>query len=466
MKNKILLRCTLLALIVFSFFACENEPLEGEFLPPNPAPIGGLIAKIDGVDFQSSQVVAIYSNGGILISAVNSEGRAIGLGFLQLGICDYDLSQSSSGSVVETDQVTYSSLGVSGTATITTLDQNSLTLTGSFEFEAEVFDITGQNVSTERRVVTEGFFNQIPFENLQGDTIELIDCSLINDAPDPIDPDPNPIPTDPIASCNFDVDGVEFIIVEITAELIMVGNNEVIRVIAKDEINRKIEFLIPRELGVGTFAMSPIFDGTALVASYDEAQGGEPLTSTDGFMTFTEFGQFTGKLEATFDFTARDPFGVDPRVRIISNGVLVVDFLPDSGTVPNEFVATIDGEEYLPEVIEITKQPVGEFTVVNLTTINNTENRGVSLSFPIDIQPLEYSMAPFVEVGDEKVGIYNPDIGNSILFKSDETGTLRILSYQYSNGVVEGRFSYLATDPLGNDPQQFLIEGSFVITIP
>lgn len=468
MKKSLFINWMLVALIGFSFIACDNEPIEGQFIVDDGLADGSFVATVDGESFTAEVTEGAMTDGILIISGTDAGGNVITLTFSRVGECGYNLAlsaQNSASFAFNGDtEAAFSSFGIvggSGNATITSFDETNLTVSGRFNFTGvrEVIDSNG-DVGTEFVIVAEGVFEAIPFELVSGNAA-TVDCETIND---PINPEP--ILTDPEESFIVRVDGVVFEDIELTSEVAMVGSDEFLKITAVDAVSAKFEIFVPLILDVGTNELQPIFDGNSLVITYNDGQGGEVLTSGSGEMVIQEFGKQTGKFEASFDFTASDPLGQDPTTVDIRGGRVVVDYLPNSGTVQNELIATVDGEEYLPEVIEITKEPVGNFIVVNLVTINNTENRSVSLSFPIDIEPTFYDMAPFVEVGDEKVGIYNPDIGNSILFKSDETGLLRILSYQYSNGVVEGRFSYLATDPLGNDPQQFFIEGTFAITIP
>lgn len=468
MKNKLFLRCTLLALVVISFFACDNEPLEGEFVVDDGIEAGSFIANVDGVDFSASATAGVMNDGSLIISGTDQGGNAISLAFSVVGECTYDLSSILNFGAFafngEPDGAFVSSgtLGGSGNATITSFDGANQTVTGTFAFTGvrQVTDANGDTI-TEQIIITNGIFNTIPFELTSGNA-GTVDCDEINNGGGG---GQDPVLQDPEESFFARANGIDFEDIELTSELIMNGSQNVLKIVATDALGARVELLIPEQLEVGTYDMEPIFNGMNLVGSYNGGQGGENLTSMKGSMTILEFGKITGKFQAAFNFLATDPLGDDPSMITIDLGEVIVDYLPDSGVVENTFEATIDGEEYLSETIEITKQPIGGFTVVNLTTVNTTENRSLSISFPIDIAPGSYAMAPFVEVGDEKVGTYNPDIGNSILFKSDETGTLLIKSYQYSNGVIEAEFSFIANDPLGNITTVYTIEGSFNITV-
>ena len=451
-----------------SFIACENEPLEGEFIVDDGSE-GAFTAVVDGETFSASTTSAQMNDGALIISGIDGGGNVVALTFGAVGECTYDLSSINSFGVFATSATPdnpFSSVGISGgsgSATIIDFNVNGQTVSGAFSFNGirEVTDGNG-NTSTEVVVITEGIFNSIPFEVISGEPT-TVSCDEINGGGGS---GGDPVLEDPEDSFYALVDGEEFVDISFVSEVIVVGGENVIKVLATNDIGAKVEFFIPESLGVGTFEMQSIFDGATLVGSYSDGETSENLTSNPGTITFTEFSEITGKLNATFSFTATDPLGSDPTVVEITQGEFNIDYKPDSGTAENVFIATIDGEDYVPTSIDITKQPINGVFAVNLTTQNADTNQGVSLSFPLDIEVGSYAMAPFQETGNEKVGIYNPNIGSSILFKSDENGTLTINSYQYSNGVVVGSFSYVASDPLDNDMTTYEVIGSFVITIP
>jgi len=88
------------------------------------------------------------------------------------------------------------------------------------------------------------------------------------------------------------------------------------------------------------------------------------------------------------------------------------------------------------------------------------------LSFPIDITPGTYDLTDAITSGEESVGLFNPDIENAQLFFATP-GELIISSYQYSDGVIEGSFSFTASDPNGVAMEEYSIQmGVFTLTIP
>jgi len=453
------------ALMVLGFLACENEPLEGDFVTDDGVEEADFVATINGESFSSNATTAVLNNGVMAVSGTDASGNTIVIAVSNIGECTFNLANpSNSGSFVLNGEIgnpylTLDALGGSGTAVITSYDPSNQTVSGTFNFNGvrEIPDGSG-GTTLQTIVITAGSFNNIPF-NVQAGTTDPFDCDTGGSGGGGTGLE------DPEDSFFALLDGVEFIDVTLTTEEIMVGSSNVVKVAATAQDGSVMQFFIPSVLGVGTYDFEPIFDGSNLNASYTASDGTESLTSGQGSITFTEFGFVTGKIAATFNFVGSDPTGSNPTIVTITEGAFNVDYLPDSGTVENIFMATIDGEEYLPSSIEIVQNPSPETTSVNVTTINEATNQSVSLSFPINITAGNHVMSEFVVDGSESVGIFNPDIGNSILFKSNP-GVLTIYSYQYGNGVMEGSFVFTAIDPLGNDPSTFEISGTFTLTIP
>ncbi len=453
------------ALIAFGFMACENEPLEGDFVTDDGVEEGDFVATVNGESFNASITTAVLNNGVMAVSGTDGSGNTIVITVSNIGECTFNLaSPTNSGSFIpngdiENPYLSWDTLGGTGTAVISAYDPDNQTVSGTFNFNGvrEIPDGAG-GTTIQTIVITGGAFNNIPFD-LQAGTTDPFDCNSGGSGGGGTGLD------DPEDSFYALVDDVEFIDVTLVSEEIMVGSNNIVKVTATTIDGAQIQFFIPPNLGVGTYDFEPIFNGSNLNASYTPSDGTESLTSGQGSITFTEFGTFTGKMAATFNFVGSDPTGGDPTEVMVTEGTFNIDYLPDSGTVENVFTATIDGEDYAPTSIEVIQNPSSETTAVNVTTINADTNQSVSLSFPIDIVPGVHEMSEFVVDGTESVGIFNPDIGNSILYKSNP-GVLTIYSYQYGNGVIEGSFVFTAIDPLGNFTDTYEISGSFLLTIP
>ncbi|MEZ4795340.1 MAG: DUF6252 family protein [Flavobacteriaceae bacterium] len=462
MKKNRFLRWMLSALMAFSFIACQNEPLEGNFITDDGSNAGDFTATVNGEAFDATITSGQLNDGVLLLSGQDSSGNLIVLTISNVGECTFDLSLFSAfGSFIKVSDpgngfVSSALLGGGGTATISAYDAENQTVTGTFSFVAvrEVDDGSG-GTTTETVVITEGVFNAIDFDVLSG-SVQPNDCTIDDDT----------ILNDPDDSFFANVDGTEFVDIEFAAEEILLGTEPLIKVTAVDSNGGQIQFFIPPNLGIGTFAFEPILNGAVLTGSYMAGDGSGTLTTGSGSITFTEFGFYTGKLAAQFSFTASDPLNNDPTIVEITEGEFNVDYLPSSGAVENSFSAFLDGVEYIPTSITIQQSPFEGMTLVNLTTENADTNQSISLVFPIDIVAGDHEMAPFTVEGTESVGIVNPDIGNTpVLYKSNP-GTLTITSYEYSTGVIEGVFTFTANDPLSNFPEVYQVtQGQFVIKI-
>ncbi len=466
----------LIALIAFGFSACDNEPLEGTFVSDDPgstAEDGQFIATVGASDFVAEIVNATYftATDVIIINGVKSNGEVITLSVGAPALGTFSLTAASTtpnsatyfptqGDFYYTDGIN----GGTGQMDITEFDTDEQLVSGTFAFLGvrpqldangdPVLDSQG-NPLYESRTISDGAFSKIPYD--------------INDTGDGGGDggDGGDDPTDPEDSFFANVDGAEFEDVEFIVNETVVGGIEMLNVIATRANGGTIRIDIPRDLGVGIFDFNvPISDGTDLIAIYTDGDGGESMTPTSGFINITEFSSLTGKLAATFNFEATDPLDPASPVAFITDGEFNIDFIPGSTTAETVFMADINAEAYEYTSLEVTEEPLDDVTIVTITTIDEVNNRSLTLRFPNDITVGTYEMSPSFEVGDEKVGLYNPDIGSSVLFASNP-GTLTISSYELSSGIIEGSFSFMAMDPNGIDITVYEItNGTFVVNVP
>ncbi len=468
MKLRHLLQWMLFALLAFSFTACDNEPLEGTFITDDGGGTqvedGQFVATVDGATFTATSVSATLADGLLVVTGFADSGDAISFAIAEAGPCTYDLAvlpnlaQFIPNGQASNPYISTGTAGGSGSLAISVFDSDALTVSGAFSFVGarEGVDDNGDPI-TETIEITVGGFNEITFELVSG-SAEASDCSGTGGGGG----------VDPVAAFFALVDGEEFVDVSFTSELTMVAGVSIVKLVATTSNGATMRIDIPEALGTGTFEfMDPISDGTKLIAIYTDPNG--EVYSSDvgsGSITITEFGNVTGKLAATFSFVGTDP--VDPgdtTTVTITEGSFNTDYIDTSGGVTNSFSADIDGGAYEPTSIEVTQAPFQEVTLLSITTIDETTNRSLTLSFPIDIEAGTYEMSPLFVDGTEKVGIFNPDIGNSILFKSDP-GLLTIASYELSTGIIQGSFNFTAVDPAGNDSTEYAItNGQFTVQI-
>jgi Family of unknown function (DUF6252) len=465
MKKTQLLNWMLFALLAFTFSACENEPLEGQFVTDDgdvSAENGQFIAKIDGVTFLAETTNNVYDpdSGILIISGAKQDGESIVIVINNAAVGTFDLTTlvgtSNSGSYFPAGVVLnpYLSIGVgggSGELTITEFDTDNLTVSGTFSIIGvrpqldndgnPVLDGEG-NIVYESVTISEGSFNAIPL---------TIDTSGGGD---------------PESAFFALVNGTEFEDISFTAEQVVVGGEPMLNLIATNEAGATIRIDIPEGLGVGTFNfVDPISDGTKLIAVYNDG-GGNTLTSESGSITITEFGTVTGQLAATFMFVGTDPLDPSNTTTVqVTEGDFNIDYIDSSGGVEDSFSAEIDAVEYVPTSITITQAPFMNTTIISITTVDEFSNQSLTVSFPIDIEVGPHAMTTQFVDGTETVGLYNPDIGNSILFASSP-GILNIISYEMSSGIVEATFNFTAIDPAGNNSTEYdITNGQFIISI-
>ena len=450
MKKAIILNWMLFALLALSFSSCTNEALEGEFITDdgNSQNNGVFTCMVDGANFEATSISATLTDGFLAIKAIDANGNSVLLGFSEVGLCSYDLSLiTNPANYLLVNQnnnpfSSYSGSGGSGAAEILDLNSELLSVSGTFQF----IGFRQGTAGFETVTISNGTFTDVTFELVSGDATPN-DCDTGGGGGN----------VDPEANFFANIDGEEFIdeTIEVIRTVVFETPMIIVKATAANGAQMRID--IPENIGgTGTYvfppADTPISNGTLLFASYNDAMTGESLTSIPGTgtITFTEFGTQTGKLTATFSFSAQDPIS-GGTILEITDGTFNVDFIENSGGVENTFSADIDGEAYTHDSLEVTQSPFNGQTIVTITTIDSVTNRSVTISFPIDIEAGIYEMAPFFDLGDEKVGIVNPSIGSSILFKSNP-GILYINSNEQSSGIIEGEFSFSAVDPLGNDP--------------
>lgn len=468
MKKIKYLNWVLVAFIAFQITSCENEPTnatpEEDEEIENPATEGQFIATIAGAEFEAETTTGFLTleNKLVLVGNKASTGEQIVLEVDNAAVGNFTLTNGSSsdnngkyydGSINDYPFISADSTGGSGIMQITAINMDSLTVTGTFNFIGgrAMVDVEGNPILDgngdpviENIQIAQGAFNAIPFtiedEGGGGGT-----------------------GTDPEDEFFAIVDGVDFIADSIQVTEPIIGGINMIKIEARNAENALIRIDVPRNLGVGTFAMENISDGTQLIALYNAGVGGENLTSNPGTITITEFDLELGKLVATFAFTGNDPLGIDQTVVEVTEGSFTAIFVGVPGAT-NSFLATVDGAAYVPETISVTQSVLNG--IPNLTIVATVGEQSMGLSIPLIIEEnIDYPMSPVFENGDEKKGSYNPLVGTSITYVSNP-GTLIITNYDIPGGIIEGTFIFTAVDATGMDETVFEItEGSFLAVI-
>ncbi len=433
------LKGVLLAFLAFQFFSCENEPLTGEFIQEeqNNAEEGQFIAQIEGQEFIANSVTAtLYTTGNkLVISGLKPGGEKISLEVDNPEVGSFNLSFGGTnnnaglyfdGSNNLLPYISADSLGGYGLMNITTMDATALTVTGTFSFVGSrekvdgdgnpILDGNGDPVM-ENITITNGAFNAIPY---------VVDDTGGGGGGT----------GDPQNEFFAKVDGVDFIADSIYVSEPMVGDVHMIKIEAKSNTGELIRIDVPRSLGVGTFEMVNISDGTKLIALYNAGNGAENLTSNPGLITITEFDLELGILKATFSFTGNDPLGQVPDTVEVTEGSFTIYFEGVPGA-NNTFTANVDGASYNPDEIVITTSIVNQYPRITITTTRGDQR--MELTFPATVTVGTYDMGTEIINGDEIVAYYTPQVGTSITYVSSP-GSLVITNYDITKWINRRNF--------------------------
>ncbi len=454
---------TISLLLIFIQFSCVNEPLEGDF-PQDDGVLnieeGEFRANVGIGDFSTGFAVGVLSNTDLLTitGTVPDTGESIILTIENPGVGTFNitagLGTQNSGVYIETNPenpfVSDGTFGVFGQLNITEFDAQNATVSGTFSFTGVrvVLDVDGNPVldsngqpTLETEEITNGIFNKIPYttQDQGGGGTPITDEFFAK------------------------VDGVNFDAESVTTSLNTVAGVSVVKIVAVNELGEIIRIDIPEDLGIGTFAMEPLSDGTKLIGLFNPATVGENLTSNPGTINITRFNVFTGIIEATFEFTATDPLGQDPSIAEITEGSFKVDYISSPGDTVTSFTAFIDGEFFGPDSIFVGETIFNGLSRFNITAIISDTGQKMGLFFPTDIEIGTYEMTTNLIDGSEKFCQYTPEIGETITYISNP-GTLTISDYDQDAGFVEGTFTYTALDLTAQDPEVYQItEGEFTI---
>ena len=473
MKKFQLLGGMLIALLVFQFTACDNEPVLGNGgFPvqgdPTAAEEGQFKAQIDGAEFISTIAEATLTSENLfaIIGTDILTGEIITLTAEDvMGPETFNLiagsgTQNSGVYQFGTTEpyTTDGTIGGSGQMIITDLNTTDLTVSGTFSLISKrvqldangdpVLDANGDPI-IETVTITPGVFNAVPY---------VLDDTGGGGT--------GGGGTDPVDEFYALVDGTEFPDNMIETTVTTVGAVEMINIIASTSSNARIRIDVPLFLGEGTFPMESISDGTKIISLYNSNTGGENLTSNPGTITISEFDTEAGLIIGTFSFTGSDPLGGDPSLVKVTDGSFTVNFEGIPGSGPSPFTAEVDAVLYEPTLVDVQLTLFNGVEIVNINT-STGDNKTLSLVFPKDILIGSYDMSALVVDGSEKIGRYNPDTINGTTIYGSDPGTLTITSYDTVTGEVEGTFTFTGKDAAGIDPIEFAItNGSFIITLP
>ena len=457
MKKFQLFNWILFAFFALQFSACEDQQsiteIPGGGGDPTEIGDGEFIAIIEGAEFESDSVRAVINLENVLelagINTATGESIILRLQDPSVGIFDITAGMGNQNIGIYIDDedpldpyTTNIDFGGSGELTISNINSNLMTISGTFSFTGvrTVVDASGNTIN-EIIDIESGGFSQIPLTYVEEGDIPLDGEFFAK------------------------VDGIDFKPILLETRLDTIGGKVIITIEALNIDGALIRIDIPESLGVGTFEMNALSNGTNLIGLYNSNTGGENLTSNPGTIEITEFIIGRG-IEATFNFTASDPLNSDPTVAEITEGAFIVTY----GTLEpmSDFTAEVDGDLFNPDSITIEEFLIEETetSIFIVTALDSETDQKIELFFPNDIEVGTYEMSPSLIDGTEKVGEYTPDINDAIIFSSSH-GEFIISEYNIDDGIIEGTFSFTAIDNDEVDPRTFEItEGEFTLVIP
>lgn len=482
------LRWMIVPIIVLLFASCDNEPIDNDFPIIEEEIIlvpGDFIATINETNmFNAGASAAVLDTDGFLVitGANQGTGEILSLSVENAEVGAFSLNASAntsnSGIYIVLEEAanpytTATNIGGSGSMMITELDMTAQVVSGTFSLITSrlMLDASGNPVTDSGGVtiketinISDGEYFQIPF------TIE----DAGND-----DTDDDTGGGDGEGETNVSNSFEAFIDLEgddndgqligetIFTELATVGGIPVVRILAMNADGESIRIDVPESLGLGTFDMVNLSDGTELIALYNDGQGTANLTSNPGTLTITDFSTATGRIVGTFAFTGTDPLNNKTNVVEATNGVFTIFYEPSPENFPEPFTVTVDEIAVTTTVVESGLFLFAGSDVEVFTFTGADDLQSVTVTFPRTITTGTFTMEPEQIDGSEVIGFYTPD--TTILVPqvfTSITGTLDVNSYDTITGNIEGTFSFSATDPTGQDPTVYeLTEGTFFFTI-
>ena len=464
MKKIQLLNWVLVAFLAVQFTACEDEPLEGEFPQEevNEAEEGQFVATIAGQAFLAENATAVMNdmNEMVIIGTRPTTGETITLTIENAAEGTFNITAGmgniNSGAYQDSNQMAnpYISAGLfggSGQLNITEIDTDAFTVTGTFSFVGVRIQLDSEgnpvidgdgNPVLETITITNGGFNSIELD---------------------IDNSGGPVGT--TEEFFAKVDDIEF-----TPDLMLsttrveIGGEPMINIVAVNAAGDQMRIDIPENIGVGTFAMEQISDGTKLIGLFNAAGPGEALTSNPGTITITQLNTLAGLVEGTFAFTATDPLNQDPAVVQITEGSFSLHYEAAPSNPNNSFIADVGGTAMGADFVDATEFDLGGVPTVTVRGFSSTTGQNIEITFPKDLAPGSYDFVS-EQIPGESVAIYQVNVGGTSYTSTD--GAIVVLTNDLSTGgIINAAFLFFAEDLSGGDPQTYTItNGEFTVEL-
>jgi len=454
----------LLFFVALQFSSCDNEPLEGEF-PQEEVVIaeeGQFVATIGGQAWTAGTASAVFDaeNTLVVTGTLTDTGQSISLTVENGAVGVFDISaglgNENSGVYIDANQlnpyISAAALGGFGQLEITEINNTDMTISGNFSFEGVRIALDNEgnpitdgngNPVIENITISNGAFNSIPYTE---------DAGGGGGGGGTLDP------------FFAKVDGEDFIPQTVNTTRNVISNVPMINIIALNTSGEKIRIDIPEDLGVGTFSMEQLSDGTKLIAQYNAGLGTEDLSSNPGTIEITEFNTLAGRIVATFSFTATDPLGFDPTVVEVTEGSFELRYEPGATNANNSMIATIEGVSWMANFVDAFEFDLSGTQTVTARGYNSETGEMVEISFPMDLAPGSYDFVSTLTPG-ESIAKFYTEVGGTEYTSTD--GSIIVLTNDLSTGgTIEAAFLFFAEDLSGTDPTTYsLTNGEFTVEL-
>jgi len=454
----------LLFFLALQFSSCDNEPLEGEF-PQEEVVIaeeGQFVATIGGQAWTAGTASAVFDaqNTLVVTGTLTETGQSISLTIENGAVGVFDISagvgNENSGVYIDANQlnpyISAAALGGFGQLEITEINNTDMTISGNFSFEGVRIALDNEgnpitdgngNPVIENITISNGAFNSIPYTE---------DAGGGGGGGGTLDP------------FFAKVDGEDFIPQTVNTTRNVISNVPMINIIALNTSGEKIRIDIPEDLGVGTFSMEQLSDGTKLIAQYNAGLGTEDLSSNPGTIEITEFNTLAGRIVATFSFTATDPLGFDPTVVEVTEGSFELRYEPAATNANNSMIATIEGVSWMANFVDAFEFDLSGTQTVTARGYNSETGEMVEISFPKDLAPGSYDFVSVLTPG-ESIAKFYTEVGGTEFTSTD--GSIIVLTNDLSTGgTIEAAFLFFAEDLSGTDPTTYsLTNGEFTVEL-
>jgi len=290
MKKVTLLSVLFVMFSAISFTSCESEPVDpvlNENIGNNPED-AFFEVEMDGELFTAASTSAAIVNGGIALTGVNAEGEAVGFVVTDVEEGTYENAMqfyTTAGQGVQYINMDPETVEVSGSVTISEIDTQNHTISGTFHFSAWA------NLQGEPIVFTNGVFEDVPYTG-----------------------DINPTPV-----------GDEYFKAKIDGDLTNFGLINAVQLgeqiaIAGATAGESIDIRVPAGIEPGTYEISDDFESEihATYMSLGEMNG---YFGINGTLTITSVDDTA--IEGTFEFVGED---LDGNTIEITDGEFNVEF--------------------------------------------------------------------------------------------------------------------------------------------